>query len=271
MTRPLSLAHLTVIDLAPPRMIEVAARIGYASVGLRLIRVTDTTPGYPLMDDPTLMRETMAALRDTGIGVMDIEFVRLTPEFKPAALEPFLEVGAELGAKHIVTAPYDPDLSRLTRNLAAFAELSDTYGLDPALEFFPWTNVPDLRSAVQVVSATDNPRIGVLLDTLHFDRSESMLDDIDTVDRHKLPLVHLCDAPVQPSYTTDELLHAARSERLPPGKGRIDLHSILDRMSADIPLALEIPMDRLRISEGSEAVAKLAFNEARHFLSGRAK
>lgn len=267
MTRPLSLAHLTVIDLSPPRMIEVAARIGYAGVGLRLIRVTDTTPGYALMEDPKLMRETLAALRDTGLRVNDIEFVRLTPEFEPSALEPFLAAGAELGAKHIVTASYDPDLSRLTQTLAGFADLSETYGLAPVLEFFPWTNVPDLRAAVQVVTATGNPRIGVLLDTLHFDRSQSALDDIDTVDRHRLPFVHLCDAPVRASYTTDELLHTARSERLPPGKGSIDLRAILGRLPEDIPVTLEIPMDRLRLGAGSEAVAKLVFDEARDFLS----
>ena len=271
MTRSLSLAHLTVIDLAPPRMIEVAARIGYTSVGLRLIRVTDATPGYPLRDDPKLVRETVAAIRDTGVWVNDIEFVRITPGFEPAALEPFLAVGAELGAKYIVTAPYDPDISRLTRNLAAFAELSETYGLDPVLEFFPWTNVPDLKSALQVVKATHNSRIGVLLDTLHFDRSRSCLDDIDTVARYRLPFVHLCDAPVQQSYTNDELLHAARSERLPPGKGRIDLRSILGRLPESVPVALEIPMDHVRISKGSEAVAKLVFNEARYFLSSQFK
>ena len=32
-----SLAHLTVLSLAPPEMIDVAARCGYGSVGLRLI------------------------------------------------------------------------------------------------------------------------------------------------------------------------------------------------------------------------------------------
>ena len=45
-------------------------------VGLRLIAVNDTTPGYPLMDDPALMRATKAALASTGLSVLDIEFVK---------------------------------------------------------------------------------------------------------------------------------------------------------------------------------------------------
>ncbi len=45
MPRPLSLAHLTVLELSPPEMIRVAAETGYASVDLRL---APATPGDPL-------------------------------------------------------------------------------------------------------------------------------------------------------------------------------------------------------------------------------
>jgi hypothetical protein len=47
-----SLAHLTVLNLPPPEMVRVAARTGYHYIGLRMIAVTDTTPGYPLMHEP---------------------------------------------------------------------------------------------------------------------------------------------------------------------------------------------------------------------------
>src|SRR6478736_5318199 len=48
-------------------MVRVAARIGYRGVGLRLIAVTDDSPGYAIMDDAVMMRETKAALADTGL------------------------------------------------------------------------------------------------------------------------------------------------------------------------------------------------------------
>ena len=54
-------------------------------------------------------------MADTGVGVLDIEFVRITPEIDVEALEPFLAVGAELGARHLITAPYDPDLAPARR------------------------------------------------------------------------------------------------------------------------------------------------------------
>src|SRR3954471_5614375 len=97
-----SLAHLTVLNLAPPGMISLAARTGFQFVGLRLIAVTPTTPGYDLMTDKAMMRETKQRMADTGVGVFDIEFVKITPEIDIQSHKPVLEAGAELSAKHVV-------------------------------------------------------------------------------------------------------------------------------------------------------------------------
>ena len=173
MTRRFSLAHLTVLDLPPADAIRVAARTGYDTVGLRLLAVTDSTPGYPLMDDKPAMRAAKAAMAETGVGVLDIEFVKITPEFVVSGLEPFVAAGAELGARHVITAPYDPDLDRLADRLGAISDLSSRYGLRAVLEFFPWTVVPDLATALRVVEAAGRAETGILVDMLHFDRSRS--------------------------------------------------------------------------------------------------
>ncbi|MBH0236469.1 sugar phosphate isomerase/epimerase family protein [Methylobrevis albus] len=262
----ISLAHLTVLDLPPPAMVRLAAELGYDRVGLRLIRVTDTTPGYPLHDDPAALRATRDALDATGIAVNDIEFVRLTPEFRAEALLPFLDAGAVLGARHVICAPYDPDLGRLSDNLAALHAFARPRGLACVLEFFPWTNVPDLAAAVRVVEATGAADIGILVDTLHFDRSGSRLADLAALPAGRLPFLHLCDAPVRPPYTTEALLHAGRAERLPPGDGEIDLAAILTHLPRDVPLALEVPMAGLQARDGSARVAAHVLDRARRFL-----
>lgn len=210
MKRSFSLAHLTVLSLAPPQMIEVAARAGYQTVGLRLIKVTETTPGYPLMTDKPMMRATKAAMAATGIGVLDIEFVKITPEIDVGALEPFLAAGAELGARYVITAPYDADLPRLADRLAAIHDLALRYGLRAVLEFFPWTVVPDLAAAVAVVEAAERPELGILVDTLHFNRSKSRLEQLDKIPAARLPFAHVCDAPVLESYTTEAAAHGPR-------------------------------------------------------------
>jgi sugar phosphate isomerase/epimerase len=248
-----SLAHLTVIRLAPPQVIEVADRTGYDTIGLGLTGGTEITPAYPLMDDKPLMRATKAAMAATGVGVLDIEFVRITPETDVLSLEPFAAAGAELGARYMITSAYDPDLNRFTDRLAAINDLASQYGLRAVLEFFPWTVVPDLSVALTVVEAAERPVESWW--TLHFNRSASRLDDLDRISPSRLPFVHVADAPVQASYTTEELLHAGRVERLPPGEGGIDIKRIPSHMPQDMPVALEGPMTAMAAAEGEESVA----------------
>jgi sugar phosphate isomerase/epimerase len=248
-------------------MVQVAARIGYRAVGLRLIAVTADSPGYPIMDDAVMMRETRAALADTGLRLSDIEFVKITPDIDVAALEPFIAAGASLGARHVITGPYDDDHARLSDNLAAIASLTGRYGLSALLEFFPWTTVPDLETAAKVVGAAACKNVGILIDTLHFHRSDSSPSQIDFVPPHWLPMIHLCDAPVGKPATTEGLLHTARAERLPPGEGAIDIAPVLRATPDDIQIALEVPMQQMTRREGPEAVARHVHDAAVKFLA----
>lgn len=266
MARQISLAHLTVLSLPPPRMIEVAALTGYDAVGLRLIAVTAETPGYPLMTDSAMLRATRDALARTGLRVHDIEFVKITPDIDIPALEPFVAAGAELGARHVITAPYDPDLSRLTDRLAAIADLAKAYGLGVVLEFFPWTAVADLKAAVRVVQAAARDNAGVLVDTLHFARSSSSLAELTSLPAALVPFAHICDAAAQPPGSTDEMLFTARSERLPPGQGGLDVARVVAALPPDIPLTLEVPMEALTRSHGAEHVARVCREATRALL-----
>lgn len=256
MARQVSLAHLTVLSLPPPEMIRVAARTGYDAVGLRLIAATDDSPGYPLMDDPPLLRDTKAALAQTGLRAGDIEFVKITPQIDVAALEAFVAAGAELGARHVIASPYDPDPARLAERFGALADLCGRYGLGAVLEFFPWTVAPSLPAAAAIVAAAGRENGGVLVDALHFFRSASRYADFAAIAPARLPFLHLCDAPPEIPATTEGLLHTARAERLPPGEGGLDLLGLLRRMPSDVPIALEVPMAALTRAAGPEAVAR---------------
>lgn len=262
-----SLAHLTAINLAPPELIRVASRTGYKTVGLRLIAVTADSPGYPLMSDAAMMRETKAAIAETGVGVLDIEFVKITPEFDVNALESFVAAGAELGAKYVITAPYDPDLTRLAENLGDMSDLCVRHGLRSVLEFFPWTDVPNLATAAAVVAATGRPECGILLDTLHFDRSDSAAGQFSGIPATRFPFAHLCDAPTGKTWTREQLFHAGRLERLPPGEGEIDIKAILAHLPQNIPIALEVPMTAMAAAEGEEAVALRVRQAAERLLA----
>lgn len=241
MQREYSLSFLTVADVSPVDAVKIAAECGYAAVGLRLLPAAPNETGYPILTDVSLIRETQAALKDTGVKVADVEIIRITPEFEAKKYLQFLEVAQQLGAKHILIAGNDADHVRLTQNFAAFCELSKHYGLSCDLEFMPWTNVKNLVQAQQIVEASAQDNAAILIDALHFDRSNSTLEQIKLLDRSRLNYVQLCDALAKYDSSDEGLIKIARSNRLVPGQGNIDLISLIRALPSDITLAAEVP------------------------------
>ena len=206
---------------------DAAADAGYRYVGLRMTKVTPQEPHYPLANDPALMRTTKIHLAATGIEVLDIELARFTPGDSPRDFLRFLEAGAELGARHVITQLPDPDLSRKTDRFAELCQLALPLGLTVDLEFPSWTETPDLTEATRVLRAADQPNAGLLIDVLHFARSRSSVDDLRELPPEWFHFAHVCDAPGEIPTTTAGLIHTARFERLFPGEGDLDVHGIL--------------------------------------------
>ena len=95
--RQWSLSFLTCLGAGPEDSIRAAAASGYDFVGLRLAPATPGGVAWPLMDDPARVRDLRALLADCGIGVFDVEMIRLGPGFAPEPYLPLLECCAELG------------------------------------------------------------------------------------------------------------------------------------------------------------------------------
>jgi sugar phosphate isomerase/epimerase len=265
-----SLAHLSALSLSPPEMVEVAARTGYQYVGLRLTPVTPNEPRYPLAQDPDMLRETHQALAETGIGVLDIELARLTPEVDIASFSAMLEAGAALGARHVITQTPDTERTRAVEHFASFCELARQFSLTADLEFVTWTATPDLETAAAIVSAANQSNGGILIDTLHFRRSQCQTGLLDRLPAKWFHFAQLCDAPAEAPATTEGLIHAARNERRFLGEGGLDVGCILECLPADIPYSLEIPMTTLGRTLGPEVRAHMAILSARRYLE-RAK
>lgn len=262
-----SLAHLSALSLPPPKLVEVAARAGYRYVGLRLNRVTPTEPLYALADDRALMKETKARLADTGVAVLDIELARMGPDNDARSYLPMLEAGAELGAAHVITQLPDPDRGRALERFAALCELARPLGLGIDLEFISWTETPDLGAAATVLRETDQPNAGILVDTLHFARSRSRLEELRSLPRHWFRYAQVCDAPAQAPETREEVIHAARFARLFPGEGGLRVRETLACLPPAIPCALEIPRAFLSKLLGVEEYVKLALRAADGYLN----
>ncbi|WP_155368286.1 TIM barrel protein [Catellatospora vulcania] len=264
--RDYSLAHLTALSLAPPDLVEAAAAAGYRYVGLRLNRVTPQEPHYPLATDPALMRTTKVRLAATGIEVLDIELARISPHDDPRELQRFLEAGAELGARHVITQLPDPDRARKIDRFALLCEMARPLGLTVDLEFPSWTETPDLAEAARVLRAADQPNAGLLVDLLHFARSGSSVAQLRELPAEWFHFAHVCDAPSAVPTTNEGLIHTARFERLFPGEGGIDVRGILAALPAGIPYALEIPRATLVAQVGAKEYARMALAATRDHL-----
>jgi len=261
-----SLAHLTVLSLTPPQVVDVAARTGYRYVGLRMTRVTPDEVLYDLARDKALMRETKARLAATGVAVNDGELFRMDPKLEPESFVPELEATAELGAQHVIAQLPDPDRERATDRFARLCDLAKPLGIFVSLEFPHWTETGSLAAAARVVRAVDRTNAGILVDMLHFGRSDSTVAELAKLPREWFRFAHVCDAAKEVPPTMAGIIHTARDERQFPGEGGIDVRGILACLPQNIPYALEIPRVALTKAVGPEEVARLALLVARSHL-----
>lgn len=265
MSPAFSLAHLTVLGLSPPEMVETAARHGYGYVGLRPLAVTEQEPAWPLHRDPVLRRDTRERLRETGVRVLDTELCRLSPDVRVADFLPVLEVSAELGAAHVIAGAVDGDLSRLADHFAQLCDLAAPFQLSVNIEpvtFFP---VPDIARAAQVVRQAGRPNGGILVDTLHFARGGNRLEELAALPRDWLRFAQLSDAPAAIPPDIEGLKHTARAARLYLGEGGIDVRAILAQLPP-MPYSLENPNAAAVAAYGWDEHARRTLEAARRYL-----
>src|SRR5258706_9935379 len=105
-----------------------------------------------MLSEGPLLRETLARLADTGVSVLDTEFLRFEPEHPVGVPEGFLEVSARLGARHVLVMSAEPDEARTLERFCELCERAATYGLHVCLEFAIYTGVRTLAHAAHVVA-----------------------------------------------------------------------------------------------------------------------
>jgi sugar phosphate isomerase/epimerase len=265
--RTYSLAYLTVNASTVPQAIRIAAELGYGYVGLR---VQPNGPGAPfqtLINDAAVLRETQAVMRDTGVGVFDLEIIRIGEHFNVADHAALMDIGQTLNAKAVLVAADDTQESRLADNYARLCEVMQPYGLTADLEFMPWTAVKDAKAAMRVIELAGRPsNAGILVDALHFGRSTTSLSDIAAIPRDLLHYAQICDAKAGLNFTTEELIHTARQERLLPGEGDIDLQGLFTALPSDLPISVEIVNLERSKPIGDLAWSKLSLNASQKLL-----
>jgi sugar phosphate isomerase/epimerase len=246
MTREISLAHLTVLDATPPELVSVAAAVGFRTVGIRLTAPPSVgVPPYDMLGDTPMLRETRVRLADTGVSVLDVEFLRFEPELPAGVPEGFLEAGAMLGARYVLVMSAEPLEARTLERFGDLCDRAAQYNLHVCLEFAVYTGVRRLADAARLVRASGKSNASVLVDALHFSRSGGLPSHLAGVETSLLRYAQICDAaPGMPALAPD-LIREARTGRLLPGEGVLPLRELVAALPAGIPLAVEAPVSSL--------------------------
>ena len=118
-------------------------------------------------------------------------------------------------------------------------------------------------AAIKVLRAAGRPNSGVIVDTLHFDRSFSSIDDLRSVPGEWLHYRQICDGPAEQPATVEAMIHIARVERMFPGEGGIDLAAIIRPLPRGLPCSIEIPTARF----GNEERARRSLETSRALIA----
>ena len=156
--------------------------------------------------------------------------MRIGESFDVFAFWHFFAVCSNLGAKHLLVVGDDTNRARLINNYEIFLEKASEFGLSGDLEFIPWTAVPTVQDCLEIVRAVDKENAGLLVDVLHWERSNRDIDCLRQIPESLVNYIQVCDVPRMDDLTTDQLVHTARSERLVPGTGNIDLVGMLSAL-----------------------------------------
>jgi sugar phosphate isomerase/epimerase len=237
---------------------EALVAAGHDAAGLRA-RISDA--GLVLTDFETIATwyPGQAPPPEMHAGLAG-QLLRATP----AALCP---IAAAMGARSVtlidmfgVAAPLDV----MAAALAGTAAIADYHGLAVLVEFVPTGTIPDLATAWKLIETAGAANLGLVVDSWHFFRSGSSLDQLRRIPGARIGCIQLNDAPLAPEAN---LAHAMVHDRLLPGAGEFDLAGLMAALRATgttAPLTIEVFSDALNSRPDAIALAAASMQAWRH-------
>ena len=143
----------------------------------------------------------------------------------------------------------------------AFAGVCDRareHGLLVHLEFLPWSNIPDIETAWDIVREAGRDNGGVLLDTWHLLRSGGTPESLLEMPRDRVYAIQVSDAP---AVAESNLMEETMARRLLPGEGAARVRDVLDVLSdggCTAPVGVEVFSSALAALPADQAIERVA-------------
>jgi len=236
----LSLHHLSVMDLSPFELVDVAAELECPHVCLFTFQ-PGSAVNMPLVRDADVA-PLRRRLDDAGISVLGTTSFALDADTEIASYEAGVERSAGVGAQHANCRITDPDEARVIDHFGRFAEFCVKRGLVPLIEPSGYRNSDAQAQALRIIASVGHG--GLTLDPLHITRTGTSWEAVEALDPALIGYVQICDGPAEAS--AEDYFREGAFRRLPPGEGDYPLDRLLGMTPAWMPLSVEIPCERLR-------------------------
>jgi sugar phosphate isomerase/epimerase len=149
----------------------------------------------------------------------------------------------------------------------AFGRLCDRaadHGLAVALEFVPYTDIPDVAAAARIVSEAARSNGGLCVDSWHFFRGRADFDALEALDPSLIRMIQINDGPAKPVHTnrTVDSIHNRRC----PGDGEFDLNrwlTAMNRPGLAASISVEVYSDPLTRLPSAAAAQRAAVTTRR--------
>ncbi len=237
----LSLAHLSLIAFSPEQLVRAAGEAGFDLVDLRLAPATPTDQVYAGDALKALCLSLPPILRDAGLGVWDVEIIRLNERTRAEDYLPLMETAARLGARRMKLVCDSADHARIAEVMGRLCDLAAPFGLVMDLEYMIFSGVRSLGAALDLVARVGRPNLKVLVDALHWVRAGDGAR-LTSAEPGRLGYVQLCDGPLRGPTERDALIQEARNHRLAPGEGEFPLDDLLAAMPGAPVASVEVPL-----------------------------
>lgn len=156
-------------------------------------------------------------------------------------------------------------LDMVAERFAGVCDRAAGHGLLVAIEFLPWTPIPDGATAWAIARLAGRPNGGVLVDSWHHFRGARDTDMLRAIPGDRIVAVQIDDADAEP---VGELFEDTILRRRLPGEGTFDLVGLirlLDEIGARAPISVEILSPEHHALPVEEAARK-AYEAARSVL-----
>ncbi|MCB2355710.1 sugar phosphate isomerase/epimerase family protein [Clostridium estertheticum] len=247
--------------------VRCAAKAGFEGIGLRAENYIDAK-NAGVTDD-----EMFLILDEYNMKVTEVEYITMWARAEDRTTEQqekekvIYHMARLFNVKHINCGL----MEKLPENeiAVALSELCDRAGeIIIGLEFMPYSGVPDLATAWNIVKACNRSNAMLILDTWHWVRANQTYDMIKYVPADKIVSVQICD--VQKTALPLEILrNESMHDRLFPGEGFGDtvgfIKMIKDYGVNPRVIGVETISDS-KVATGIEAAANGAFASAKKVL-----